>query len=173
MMIFRLTLLAFLGAILPAAAPSPAFQTSTAPTPQSQPDTRAAADQAYAQAMQLYAQKTPESLRKGIAKSEEALALYQQVGDRAKQAELLVIIGSASLTVGDKSRAAEYLHRGLDLVRSGGNRAEEAVVVGMLGSAYESNQEFKPAQDSYQQALALCRESKNSQLLRGSGAAAA
>ena len=59
MMIFRLTLLALLGATLPAAAPSPTLQTSTASAPQSKPDTRAAADQAYAEAMQLYAQKTP------------------------------------------------------------------------------------------------------------------
>ncbi|MFI5111483.1 MAG: CHAT domain-containing protein [Terriglobales bacterium] len=163
MMIFRLALLALLGAILPAAAPSPALQTSTPSTPESKPDTRAAADQAYTQAMQLYAQKTPESMRQAIVKGQEALALYEQLGDAGKQAELLAGLGAASLTLGEKASAAEYLRKALVLVRRLGNRAAEAGVLVILGGAYESNHEFKPAQDTYLQALPLCRELKNSQ----------
>lgn len=162
-MIFRLALLALLIAILPAAAPSLTLQTSTASTPESKPDTRAAADQAYAQAMQLFAQRTPESMRQAIVKGQEALALYQQLGDAGKQAELLAGLGSASLTIGDKASAAEYLRKALVLVRRLGNRSDEAGVLVILGSAYESNQELKPAQDTYLQALPLCRELKNSQ----------
>ena len=75
MMIFRLALLALLGAILPAAAPSLIPQTSTASTPESKPDTRAAADQACAQALQLFAQRTETSMRLAIVKGQGALAL--------------------------------------------------------------------------------------------------
>ena len=163
MMIFRLALLALLGAILPAAALSLTLQTSTASTPESKPDTRAAADQAYAQAMQLFAQKTPESMRQAIVKGQEALALYEQLRDAAKQAEVLAGLGAASLTIGDKASAADYLRKALVLVRRLGNRSDEAGVLVILGSAYESNQEFKPAQETYLQALPLCRDLKNSQ----------
>ena len=163
MMIFRLALLALLGAILPAAATSLTLSTSTASTQESQPDTRTAADQAYAQAMQLFAQRTPDSIRQAIVKAQEALALYEHLGDAGKQAELLAGLGAASLTLGDKASAADYLRKALVLVRRLGNRADEAAVQVILGSAYESNHEFKSAQDTYLQALPLCRELKNSQ----------
>ena len=163
MMIFRLALFALLGAILPAAAPWLTLQTSTVSTPESNPDTRAAADRAYAQAMQLYAQKTQDSVRQAIVKGREALALYEQLGDTGKQVELLAGLGAASLTVGEKGSAAEYLRKALVLVRRLRNRADEAGVLVMLGGAYESNQESKPAQDTYLQALPLCRALANRQ----------
>ena len=99
-MIFRLALLALLGAILPAAAPSLTLQTSTASASESKPDTRAAADQAYAQAMQLFAQRTQESMRQAIVKAQEALALYEQLGDAGKQAEVLAGLGSRQSHLG-------------------------------------------------------------------------
>ena len=43
--------------------------------------TASAADQAYAQAMQLFAQRTPDSIRQAIVKAQEALALYEHLGD--------------------------------------------------------------------------------------------
>jgi len=162
-MAHRVVLAATLCAILTAALSSATVQTSPVPAPQGEQNTRAAAEQAHAQAVQLYAQKTPDSMRKAIAKGKEALALYKQLGDRDKQAELLIGLGSACLTIGEKASAAEYLRQSLDLVRSLGRRSDEAGVLVLLGSAYESSREFKPAQDTYQQALALCRRLKNSQ----------
>ncbi|MBZ5645999.1 MAG: CHAT domain-containing protein [Acidobacteriia bacterium] len=157
----RLVLTAALAVILNAAQPALAGQSSTAPAPGQ--DRRATADQAYAEAMRLYAQKTPESIRQAVAKGEEALALYRELGDRVKEAELHVGLGSTYLTLGDKASAAEHLRQALALVRSIGNRTDEASVLLMLGSAYESSLESKPAVDTYQQALALCRTLANIQ----------
>lgn len=159
-MILSFVLAIVFGAIYPIPANSRLLQGD----PASQAEqARAAADQAYAEAMQLYSQKTPESTRGGIAKSQEALVLYRQAGDRAKQAEVLVMLGSASLSVGDKLKAVEYLRNGLELVHSLGHRGEEGVVVGMLASAYESSRQFKSANETYQQQLALCQELNNRQ----------
>lgn len=162
-MVLCILFAAILGAILAAAPSTVLLQSSAAPISQSEQDTRVAADQAYAQAMQLYAQKSQESIRQAIVKGEESLALYKQLGDRGKQAELLTGLGSASLTLGEKARAIEYLRQALDLIRGRGNPAGEAGVLIILGSAYESNQEVKPAQETYRQALPLCRALKNSQ----------
>jgi len=123
----------------------------------------AAADQASADAMKLYAQKTPAAVRQGMEKSQAALALYQQAGDRPKQAEQLVILGSASLSIGDKPKAVEYIRSGLDIVRSLGHRNDEAVVTGMLAGAYEMAQQREAASENYAQQLALCRELNNIQ----------
>ena len=121
------------------------------------------ADQAAVEAMKLYSQKTPDSMRQGIAKSQEALALYRQAGDRAKEAEQLVVLGSASLSLGDKSKAVEYVRAGLEIVHSLGNRNDEAVVTGMLASVYEASRQLKPASDTYSQQLTLCRDVANRQ----------
>lgn len=158
----RSVFVAALGVVL-AAAPCLGLPQTTE-TPGSQTDQiHVAADQANALATQLYAQKTSESVRKGIAKSEEALALYQQAGDRAKQAEVLAMLGSASLIVGEKAKAAEFLRQSLALVRELGHRNDEAVVLNMLASAYETNKDLKLSQDAYKQTLTLCRELKNTQ----------
>ena len=150
----RLLLVATFGLIFNCAQSPVAAQSAPAP----QQDLRTAADQAYAQAMQLYTQKTPESIRGAAAKGEEALALYRQLGDRAKEAELLVGLGNAYLVLGDKARAAESLRQGLEVVRGLGRRSDEAVVLNMLAGAYETSQQATQSQDTYQQALALCRE---------------
>jgi len=122
-----------------------------------------AADQASAEAMKLFAQKTPDSTRQGIAKSQEALALYRQAGDHAKEAEQLVALGSASFSIGDRSKAVDYLRAGLDVVHSLSRKSDEAVVAGMLASAYEADKQLKLAGETYTQQLALCKAVNNPQ----------
>ena len=49
----------------------------------------AAAEKAFTEADQLYQQGTAQSLRKAIAKWEEAVKLYREAGDRAEEAVTL------------------------------------------------------------------------------------
>src|SRR2546423_14713778 len=50
-----------------------------------QPDKQAAAERAEAEAERLMQQGTAEALRQAIAKYEEALPLYQAIGERQRQ----------------------------------------------------------------------------------------
>ena len=148
------------------AAPTWAQQPGQAPTSSTrrpEHDTRATADQAYSQAMQLYALKTPQSIRQAIAKSQFALELYKQLGDRGKQADLLAGMGSAYLAIGEKDQAVQCLREALELTRNLGNLDGQAVVLLTLGSAYESSKQLAPAEETYKQALQLCRSLSNKQ----------
>ena len=118
-------------------------------------DTRAAAEAAYARAMQLFAQRTPESLREAIQTCELALPLWEKLGDRGKQAELLGGIGSGYFALGNKQKAIEYLSRALPLTQALGDKSNEAGVLLMLGFSYESTSETPKAVDACQQALQL------------------
>lgn len=142
---------------------SPALAVATASQLQQHSDLRSAAETAYAEAKQLFAQGTPDSRRKAIQKAEEALALFKRLGDRGKEAELLVGLGSAYLQSGTTEAAADYLGQALPLVHSLGNSGDEATALLMLGSVYESSKDLKRSEDYYQQALVLCRGNANRQ----------
>lgn len=91
--------------------------------------TRAAAERAYQEGLQLYRQRTAESLRGAIVKWEEALQLYRVVGDKAGEAAALLGIGKVYDDLGEKQKALEFFNQSLPLSRAVGDRAGEALSV--------------------------------------------
>ena len=120
-------------------------------------DAHAAADAAYAEAQQLFQQKTPESLHQAISKGEEALRLYRLAGDRDKEAELLAGIGFTYLTLGDRTQAESYLAQALPILQALHKPGEQGILLSILGSTYEAAKDPGKAFDYYQRALPFFR----------------
>jgi tetratricopeptide (TPR) repeat protein len=78
---------------VPAVAAPSAIKISQGVSQQSGGNRAAAAERAFTEGDQLYQQGTAQSLRKAIAKWEEALKLYREAGDRRGEANTLTNIG--------------------------------------------------------------------------------
>ncbi|MEG4167321.1 MULTISPECIES: tetratricopeptide repeat protein [unclassified Microcoleus] len=115
------------------------------------------AEKALTEGVQLYQQGTAESLRKAIAKWEEALKLYREAGDRNKEAVTLNNIGLVYSALGEKQKALEYYNQSLPLSRAVGDRSMEAVTLTSIGLAYSDLGEKQKALEYYSQSLPLNR----------------
>ncbi|MGC1248076.1 MAG: tetratricopeptide repeat protein, partial [Spirulinaceae cyanobacterium] len=120
-------------------------------------DIRAVAKEAYQEGLQLYREGTAESLRQAIVKWEEALKLWQQVGDQSQQALILNNLGAVYKNLGEKQEALNYYNQALLLRRAVGDRGGEAVTLNNIGAVYNSLGEKQKALDYYDQALPLYR----------------
>jgi tetratricopeptide (TPR) repeat protein len=85
-------------------------------TATSQDVTRAAARKAFDEGEVFYKQGTARSLRQAIVKLEEALKLWQQVGDKAGQAVTLLFIGRVYDLLGYKQQALNFYNQSLPLI---------------------------------------------------------
>jgi tetratricopeptide (TPR) repeat protein len=127
------------------------------PAATSQYATRAAAERAFQEGMQLYEQGTAESLRQAIAKWEEALPLYRATGDKATEAVTLTSIGAVYDSLGEKQKALDYYNQSLSLSRATGDKATEAATLTGIGAVYSALGEKQKALDFYNQSLSLSR----------------
>ena len=118
---------------------------------------RAAAEQAFQEGFQLYKLGTAESLRKAIDKWFEALRLWQQLNDLAKQATTLNNIGGVYDDLGDKQKALEYYNQALPLDRAVGDKSGEAAALNNIGSVYSDLGDKQKALNYFNQALPLRR----------------
>jgi CHAT domain-containing protein/Flp pilus assembly protein TadD len=127
------------------------------PAATEQDATRAAAEQAFQEGMQLFKQGTAESLRQAIAKFEEVLPLYRTVRDRRKEAVTLLGIGYIYSALGEKQKALDYYNQSLPLSRAAGDKAQEAVTLSNIGNVYSALGEKQKALEYYNQSLPLSR----------------
>ncbi|MBD2063839.1 CHAT domain-containing protein [Funiculus sociatus GB2-A5] len=119
--------------------------------------TRAAAGRAYKEGDQLYQQGTAESLRQAIAKLNEALPLYQAVGDKKGEAVTLLGIGKIYDALGEKQKALEFYNQSLPLSRATGDKVGEGVTLNNIGRVYSDLGEKQKALEFYNQSLPLRR----------------
>jgi CHAT domain-containing protein/Tfp pilus assembly protein PilF len=117
----------------------------------------AAAEKVLKEGVELYQQGTAESLRKAIAKFEEALKLYREAGDRTQEAVTLNNIGLVYSNLGEKQKALEYLGQSLPVSRAVGDRSQEAITLSNIGSIYDYLGEKQKALEYYNQSLPLSR----------------
>ena len=127
------------------------------PAATSQNATRAAAEQALLEGMQLFQQGTAESLRQAIGKWEEALPLYRATGDKAAEAITLTGIGRVYDRLGEKQKALEFYNQSLPLSRATGYKVGEAVTLNNIGLVYSALGEKQKALDYFNQSLPLSR----------------
>jgi len=112
------------------------------------------------EAQQLYEQGTAISRQEAIAKYEEALKIWQQIGDRSYEATTLLAIGTLYYTQNDNQKALTYFQQGLTLRRALKDRFGEAVMLNSVANAYANLGQPQKALEFYNQALPLFRAEK-------------
>lgn len=121
-------------------------------------DAKAVSAQAlFLEAKNFIAQGTGESLRKAVAKAEEALPLWREVGDRLKEAYTLNFIGTSYDMLGEHQKGVQLYFTVLEISRAIGERNLESDTLGNIGGEYYSLGEYQKALDYYNQSLALGR----------------
>jgi CHAT domain-containing protein/Tfp pilus assembly protein PilF len=115
------------------------------------------ADRIYQEAEKLYEQGTAAAFKSAIAKYEEALKLYRETGDRAKQAIALNSIGLVYSLLGEQQKALEYLNQSLPLSQAAGDRKQVASTISNFGFVYLQLGEKQKALDYFKQSLPLAR----------------
>jgi CHAT domain-containing protein/Tfp pilus assembly protein PilF len=146
---------------VPAVAAPSAIKISQGVSQQSGGNQAAAAERTFTEGDQLYQQGTAQSLRKAIAKWEEALKLYREAGDRRGEAFTLTNIGQVYSDLEEKQKALEYYSQSLPLSRAVGDRKQEASILNSIGSAYSYLGEKQKAREYFNQSLLLHREAGN------------
>ncbi|OUL33452.1 hypothetical protein BV372_16485 [Nostoc sp. T09] len=132
-------------------------QIAQQPTTTQQDANRAAAQKAFYEGMALYKQGTAESLRQAIEKWQQALVLWQRVGDKTEEARTLVWLGYVYNALGEKHKALEYYNNALPLYRAVGDRDGESTTLNNIGAVYKALGEKQKALKYYNNALPLIR----------------
>jgi len=135
-------------------AQQPATPSPNANSPD-QPQATARAKQLLQQAEQLTNQGTAESRQKAIAKYEQALVLWRQIGDRSQEASTLLSIGTLYYSLNENQKALDYYQQALAIRREQKNRAGEAIMLFSIGGAYANLGDNQSSLDAYNQALSL------------------
>ena len=135
-------------------AQQPATTLPNAKNPEQQPAyTRG--QQLLQQAEKLSEQGTAESRQQAIAKYEEALLIWRQLGTRSEEASTLLGIGTLYYSLNENQKALDYYQPALTIRRELKDRTGEAIMLFSLGGAYSNLGETQNALDSYKQALSL------------------
>ncbi|QIR38302.1 CHAT domain-containing protein [Tolypothrix sp. PCC 7910] len=132
-------------------------QIAQQPTTTQQDATRAAAMKAAEEGMALYEQGSAELLRQAIEKWQQALVLWQKVGDKELQAVTLLALGRVYSDLGEQQKALEYYNNALPLWRAVGDRSGEATTLNNIGLVYSDLGEKQKALEYYNNALPLYR----------------
>ncbi len=89
---------------------------------------------------------------------EEALALFQQQGDKLFVSRVLNDIGNMSNNMGDHKRGAAFLEASLALKRELGNKWDIAITLTSLGECARLQGDYERAAELNEESLALCKE---------------
>jgi CHAT domain-containing protein/Tfp pilus assembly protein PilF len=117
---------------------------------------RIAAQKAFSEGQQLhYVNGTSESRRESIRRFEFSLQLWQELGDRVREAATLDYIGQVHHFLGENQAAVEYYERALAVSRSANDREGAARTLNNIGLVYDRVGEKQRALDYYDQAMPL------------------
>lgn len=89
---------------------------------------------------------------------EQALPIFEEVGDRAGQANPLKNIGRAYKYLGQQERALEYFKQALTIDKEVGDRPGQAATLNNIGLVYRAINEPQKALEYFEQALPICEE---------------
>lgn len=117
------------------------------------------AQQAFAEADQLFKKETAESRREALKELSESLEVWQSVEDRIWEARTLHRIGVTHFWLNEYPAALDHLNRALELRRATGDTTGEAEVLRDIGMVHVFKAESKKAIEHFNQALELLRES--------------
>jgi CHAT domain-containing protein len=92
---------------------------------------------------------------------QQALTIFQEIGNRQGEGSALGNIGSAYQFLGNYSKAIEYHEQHLVIARETQDRKGEGAAIGNLGLAYNFLEDYQKAIDYQQQSLTIAREVQN------------
>ena len=92
---------------------------------------------------------------------EQALALSREIGDRRREASILVILGNLRRDQGRMDDARAHARASLAIAREVGNRRLEGNLIGNLGILHAVQGRLEEARAHFEQALAIHREVGN------------
>lgn len=96
-----------------------------------------------------------ERFRQGLAKFQEALALWRQLGEHKGELRMLESLGIQYRLFGELQTALAYNKQAIEMARTVGDRYQEANLTMGFGIIYRSLGENQKALDSYNQARQL------------------
>jgi len=121
-----------------------------------------AADKRKAEADRLKEQGIQQFQRSefqgAIQSWQQALQLYQTLGDREGEGRTLNNLGGAYFSLGEYAKAIEFFQQSLAIAREIGDRTGEGRAIGNLGNIYSSVGDYAKAIEFFQQSLVLARE---------------
>ena len=94
---------------------------------------------------------------KGIDYSEKALAIYQKIGNRSMEAEMLGNISGFYDILGQSRKALPISLKAIEILREIGDKAREAAALNSIGSIYDGLGETEKSEESYNRSLVLRR----------------
>ncbi|MEO6893178.1 MAG: tetratricopeptide repeat protein [Ktedonobacteraceae bacterium] len=94
----------------------------------------------------------------GVTVTEQALAIFREVGNRAGEGATLNNLGRVYDALGQKQQALAYYQQALAISREVGDRAKEGATLNNLGLVYNALGQKQQALAYYEQALAIFRE---------------
>ncbi|MGH9767791.1 MAG: CHAT domain-containing tetratricopeptide repeat protein [Blastocatellia bacterium] len=103
----------------------------------------------------LRSEGSATQIRKAIDKFEQALSLWQDIGDQRAEARSLNTIGLAYDDLGEKQKAIDYYHKALLLNKALGDRQREALALNNIGAVYLDLGDRHKAIEYFNQALSL------------------
>ena len=123
--------------------------------PREQDRQRVMALQTYLEARRLYKQGTAEAWQQAASKYEEALRLFRQTGERAKEIYALTELGRIDLQLGENQKGIEVYTQLLPLVRTAQDKLTEAATLNNLGVIYLWSGDAKRGMEQFEAALPL------------------
>jgi CHAT domain-containing protein/tetratricopeptide (TPR) repeat protein len=120
-----------------------------------QADTQA--QKLFDEGLALFKEGSAESLQQAIRKWEEALSLWQKLGNKEQEALINQVLGRVYDDLGFKPKALAYYNQALTLYQILKDRAGEARILTSIGRVYSTLGEKQKALEYYQQALPLRR----------------
>jgi tetratricopeptide (TPR) repeat protein/CHAT domain-containing protein len=130
--------------------------------PTTQPDaTRAEAEKLMKEGMQLYQQRTAQSLVAAKKKFEAALVLWQKLGDKQWQATTVLGIGSVYDDLGDKQQALNFYNQSLPLLIEVENKSGQVITLNNIGFIYHRLGDKQQALKFYDRSLSLAIETED------------
>jgi tetratricopeptide (TPR) repeat protein len=100
-----------------------------------------------------------------IDRSEKALAISKEIGDRRGEGNHLGNLGNAFSHLGEVEKAIEYHKQALVISREIGDRRGEGIALGNLGNAYSHLGQVDKAIEYYEQALIIGKEIKDPRII--------
>jgi CHAT domain-containing protein len=132
--------------------------------PTTQPDaTRTEAEKLTNEGSQLFQQGTAESLIAARKKWEQALVLWQKLGEKQLQSAIFQLLGRVYDDLGDKQQALKFYNQSLPLSIEVRNKQFQAQTLNNIGKVYDDLGDKQQALKFYNQSLPLSIEVRNKQ----------
>ncbi len=117
---------------------------------QTQAERKAEADRLLEQGREQF---NPNQFREALQSFQQALEIYQEIGDLKGEADSLNNLGLVYLNLGEYQKAIEYYQQSLPVFQQIGNHKGEANSLNNLGLVYSNLGEYQKVLELYEQVL--------------------